>query len=61
MQGDRIVGKETIPILIGEKKSIRILKTVLGIWTKIRDSLFFPGTAGLIGVIIANIKIVVLW
>lgn len=31
MQGDRIVGKETIPILIGEKKSIRILKTVLGI------------------------------
>ena len=32
MQGDRIVGKETIPILIGEKKSIRILKTVLGLW-----------------------------
>ncbi len=32
MQGDRIVGKETIPILLGEKKSIRILKTVLGIW-----------------------------
>jgi (E)-4-hydroxy-3-methyl-but-2-enyl pyrophosphate reductase len=32
MQGDRIVGKETIPILLGEKKSIRMLKTVLGIW-----------------------------
>jgi 4-hydroxy-3-methylbut-2-enyl diphosphate reductase len=32
MQGDRIVGKETIPILMGEKKSIRILKTVLGLW-----------------------------
>ncbi|MFH0995894.1 MAG: 4-hydroxy-3-methylbut-2-enyl diphosphate reductase [Pseudomonadota bacterium] len=32
MQGDRIVGKETIPILLGEKKSIRILKAVLGIW-----------------------------
>ncbi len=32
MQGDRIVGKETIPILLGEKKSIRILKMVLGIW-----------------------------
>ena len=31
MQGDRIVGKETIPILLGEKKSIRMLKTVLGI------------------------------
>jgi 4-hydroxy-3-methylbut-2-enyl diphosphate reductase len=32
MQGDRIVGKETIAILLGEKKSIRMLKTVLGIW-----------------------------
>ncbi len=32
MQGDRIVGKETIPILLGEKKSIRMLKAVLGIW-----------------------------
>ena len=32
MQGDRIVGKETIPILLGEKKALRMLKTVLGIW-----------------------------
>jgi len=32
MQGDRIVGKETIPILLGEKQSFRMLKTVLGIW-----------------------------
>jgi 4-hydroxy-3-methylbut-2-enyl diphosphate reductase len=29
MQGDRIVGKETIPILLGEKHSIRLLKIVL--------------------------------
>jgi (E)-4-hydroxy-3-methyl-but-2-enyl pyrophosphate reductase len=29
MQGDRIVGKETIPILLGEKRSIRLLKTML--------------------------------
>ncbi|MBF0120020.1 MAG: 4-hydroxy-3-methylbut-2-enyl diphosphate reductase [Desulfobacterales bacterium] len=29
MQGDRIVGKETIPILLGEKKTIRFLKTLL--------------------------------
>ena len=29
MQGDRIVGKETIPILLGEKTSIRLLKTIL--------------------------------
>jgi len=29
MQGDRIVGKETIPILIGEKRALRLLKTIL--------------------------------
>ena len=29
MQGDRIVGKETIAILLGEKKSLRLLKTIL--------------------------------
>ncbi|KPJ76363.1 MAG: hydroxymethylbutenyl pyrophosphate reductase [Deltaproteobacteria bacterium SG8_13] len=29
MQGDRIVGKETIPILLGEKPTLRLLKRVL--------------------------------
>jgi 4-hydroxy-3-methylbut-2-enyl diphosphate reductase len=29
MQGDRIVGKETIAILLGEKRSLRLLKTIL--------------------------------
>ena len=29
MQGDRIVGKESIPILMGEKKTLRVLKLVL--------------------------------
>ncbi len=29
MQGDRIIGKETIPILLGEKRTLRILKTIL--------------------------------
>ena len=29
MQGDRIVGKETIPILLGEKRSMLILKIIL--------------------------------
>jgi 4-hydroxy-3-methylbut-2-enyl diphosphate reductase len=29
MQGDRIVGKETIPILMGEKRALRLLKTIL--------------------------------
>ncbi len=31
MQGDRIVGKETIPILLGEKRSIHLLKTILAL------------------------------
>ena len=26
MQGDRLVGKETIPMLLGEKRSLRLLK-----------------------------------
>jgi 4-hydroxy-3-methylbut-2-enyl diphosphate reductase len=31
VQGDRIVGQETIPILIGEKRSMRLLKATLGV------------------------------
>jgi len=31
MQGDRIVGKATIPILLGEKRALRLLKTILAI------------------------------
>ncbi len=33
MQGDRLVGKETIPILLGEKQSMRILKIILVVLT----------------------------
>jgi 4-hydroxy-3-methylbut-2-enyl diphosphate reductase len=29
MQGDRIVGKETIPLLIGEEKTMKLIKTIL--------------------------------
>jgi 4-hydroxy-3-methylbut-2-enyl diphosphate reductase len=29
MQGDRLVGKETIPILLGEKRSLQLLKGIL--------------------------------
>ena len=29
MQGDRIVGKETLPIHLGEKRSLRLLKSIL--------------------------------
>jgi 4-hydroxy-3-methylbut-2-enyl diphosphate reductase len=31
MQGDRIVGMETIPILMGEKRSMRLLKSILAL------------------------------
>jgi 4-hydroxy-3-methylbut-2-enyl diphosphate reductase len=31
MQGDRIVGKETIPILVGERGAIRLLKALIGL------------------------------
>ncbi len=30
MQGDRIVGKETIPIILGEKRSLKLLKRLTG-------------------------------
>jgi 4-hydroxy-3-methylbut-2-enyl diphosphate reductase len=33
MQGDRLVGKETIPILLGEKRSMQVLKIILIILT----------------------------
>ena len=29
MQGDRIVGKDTIPIILGEKRSFRLIKSIL--------------------------------
>jgi len=35
MQGDRIVGKETLPILMGEKRTLRVLKRLLLILTVI--------------------------
>jgi 4-hydroxy-3-methylbut-2-enyl diphosphate reductase len=33
MQGDRLVGKETIPILLGEKRSLKLLEAVLAALT----------------------------
>ena len=35
MQGDRIVGKETLPILMGQKRTLRILKILLVVATVI--------------------------
>lgn len=44
MQGDRIVGKETIPILIGEDSAIRLLKLMLGVAVVL---LLLPGALNL--------------
>jgi 4-hydroxy-3-methylbut-2-enyl diphosphate reductase len=33
MQGDRIVGKETIPVLIGQERSLKMLKVILTVVT----------------------------
>jgi 4-hydroxy-3-methylbut-2-enyl diphosphate reductase len=45
MQGDRIVGKETIPILLGEKTTLRFLKAVLwGIFLL----LLLPSASGIV-------------
>lgn len=45
MQGDRIVSKETIPILIGEKKTLFLMKTVLCLLLIL---LFFSSFSGMI-------------
>lgn len=45
MQGDRVVGRETIPIIIGEKKAMRILKYILAITAGL---LFAATAAGLV-------------
>jgi len=43
MQGDRIVGKETIPILMGQKNAMRLLKVLIGLNLAV---LFFSSTYG---------------
>ena len=43
MQGDRIVGKETLAILLGEKKALRLLKLLLG---AIFLTLWLPSASG---------------
>ena len=46
MQGDRIVGKETIPILLGEKPTLRLLKRTLLI---VLTGMFLSTLLGLVG------------
>ena len=48
MQGDRIVGRETIPILLGEQQTIQLLKILLMVSIAI---LVIPGTLGWISTV----------
>ena len=42
VQGDRIVGKETLPVLIGEKKTLKLLRQLIGMLTVM--AVVFPVT-----------------
>ena len=53
MQGDRIVGKETLPILMGEKRTLRLLKLLLSISTLILVGGSVAGILAPIGFILA--------
>jgi 4-hydroxy-3-methylbut-2-enyl diphosphate reductase len=53
MQGDRIMGKETIPILLGEKRSMRLLKRMLIILTVIMVLAALGGMVGPQGFLLA--------
>jgi len=61
IQGDRITGKETIPIILGEKKSFKLIRNVLLIAS---GTLFVSALSGLIarfGIIIAIIPLIMLF
>ncbi|GAB6145207.1 4-hydroxy-3-methylbut-2-enyl diphosphate reductase [Desulfocicer niacini] len=46
MQGDRITGKETLPLILGEEKSLALIKTVL---TSVTVMLLIATTLGITG------------
>ncbi len=61
MQGDRITGKETIPILLGEKKSQRLIQNILLLASA---TLFLSALSGLIltsGILIAATPLMMLY
>lgn len=53
MQGDRIVGKETLPILMGQKRTLRILKILLLVATVILIGGSATGILAPIGFVLA--------
>ncbi len=61
VQGDRIVGKETLAVLIGEKKAVRLVKIIA--WSLATASIFL-GITGLIppkGIVLAIPSIYMIW
>lgn|GEM_PF-8599 len=61
IQGDRITGKETIPIILGEKKSLKLIRNILLIAS---GTLFLSTLSGFIstfGVLIAIIPLLMLF
>ncbi len=61
MQGDRIVGKETLPILLGEKRTLTLLKRMLvGIALVLALSAGFGGI-GPLGLLLASCPLLLYW
>jgi len=60
MQGDRIMGKETIPILLGEKRSMRLLKGMLMLLTVVMVLAALRGAVRPLGFLPALCPLVIL-
>lgn len=54
IQGDRIVGKETLPILLGEKKTVRLLKIILFATFILLPAATLPGIISPLGVFLVS-------
>jgi len=53
MQGSRIVGKETIPILLGEKKTMSLLKNLSGLMMIVLCAASAVGTVSALGYLLS--------
>ncbi len=60
IQGDRIVGKETLPILLGEQKSMKVIRYVLGGTAVISLCAFLLGSEGNMGGVLALVPLFML-
>lgn len=60
IQGDKIVGRETIAVLLGEKRSIRILKTVLATAAGVMILISTAGLVSALGFVLAICPVLML-